>query len=496
MGAADAEEDERPVHRVYVSEFFIGRFPVTNDDYAKFVPATGHPPPAVRGLPLISLGGREALFRETAAPYVWESGQPPTGHGSHPVVLVRYHDALAYCDWLSATIGRLVRLPTEAEWEKAARGGSEGQRYPWGNDIDASRGNYLSRSVDAAATRHAADRHLSAERLRTLRRLRQRLGVGGRLVQPRVLRSGRDARSARTPQRQHAHRPRRIVGQRRCVDAAVRVPAQGAAGYVYLQHRVPDRMRGVKKTSEAATAEALTPEGYAKARRYLMRRDPVLGAAIKKIGACGMADRQRKDHLSALVSAIVSQQLSTKAAATIFGRFVALFPDDHIPDAAAIAAQSDAALRGVGLSGQKVSYMRDLSARLIDGRLNLDELDALPDEEVIQRLVAVKGFGRWTAEMFLMFRLHRPDVLPGGDLGIVVAIQRLYKLRKRPDAKRVLKIGEAWRPYRSVASWYLWQTLKNEPLKTKNSELKTRELANAFHCSAVQRPVSSAALRL
>src|SRR5438045_7498190 len=102
---------------------------------------------------------------------------------------------------------------------------------------------------------------------------------------------------------------------------------------------------------------ALTPEGYAKARRVLMRRDPVLGAAIKKIGACGMADRQRKDHLSALVGAIVSQQLSTKAAATIFGRFVALFPDNHIPDAAAIAAHGDEVLRSVGLSGPKVSYM-------------------------------------------------------------------------------------------------------------------------------------------
>jgi DNA-3-methyladenine glycosylase II len=209
---------------------------------------------------------------------------------------------------------------------------------------------------------------------------------------------------------------------------------------------------------------ALTPEGYAKARRHLMRRDPILGAAIKSIGACGMADRQRKDHLSALVGAIVSQQLSTKAAATIFGRFVALFPDNHIPDAAAIAAQSDTVLRSVGLSGQKVGYLRDLSARLMDGRLRLDELDALPDAEVIERLVAVKGFGHWTAQMFLMFRLHRPDVLPSGDLGIVVAIQRLYRLRKRPDAKRVLKIGEAWKPYRSVASWYLWQTLKNEPL--------------------------------
>jgi DNA-3-methyladenine glycosylase II len=113
-----------------------------------------------------------------------------------------------------------------------------------------------------------------------------------------------------------------------------------------------------------------------------------------------MAGRQRKDHLSALVGAIVSQQLSTKAAATIFGRFVALFPDNHIPDAAAIAAHSDAVLRSVGLSGQKVSYLRDLSARLIDGRLQLDELETLPDEAVIELLVAVKEFGRWTAEMF------------------------------------------------------------------------------------------------
>ena len=229
-------------------------------------------------------------------------------------------------------------------------------------------------------------------------------------------------------------------------------------------------MRRVKKLSAVSPQpsaigpkpSALSPDGYAKARRYLMRRDPVLGAAIKKIGACGMADRQRKDHLSALVGSIVSQQLSTKAAATIFGRFLALFPDDHIPDAAAIAAHTDAVLRGVGLSGQKVSYLRDLSARIVDGRLNLDDLETLPDDAVIERLVAVRGFGRWTAEMFLMFRLHRPDVLPGGDLGIVVAIQRLYKLRKRPDAKRVLKIGEIWRPYRSVASWYLWQSLKSD----------------------------------
>jgi DNA-3-methyladenine glycosylase II len=210
---------------------------------------------------------------------------------------------------------------------------------------------------------------------------------------------------------------------------------------------------------------------YERARRLLIRRDPVLGAVIKRIGACGMADRQRKDHLTALVGAIVSQQLSTKAAATIFGRFAALFPGGAITSARDISAFDDLVLRGVGLSGQKVGYLRDLSLRIMDGRLNLDELEHLPDEDVIAKLTEVKGFGRWTAEMFLMFRLHRPDVLPVGDLGIVNAAQKLYRMRKRPDAKRLLKIGEAWRPYRSVACWYLWQSLRMEalPRVSKNS---------------------------
>jgi DNA-3-methyladenine glycosylase II len=213
-------------------------------------------------------------------------------------------------------------------------------------------------------------------------------------------------------------------------------------------------------------SESLTADGYARATRFLARRDPVLGAAIKRIGPCALADRQRKDHLTALIGSVVSQQLSTKAAATIFGRFAALFESEAGLSATAIAALGDEALRGVGLSGQKVGYLRDLCARISDGRLQLDELETLSDEQVIERLTAVKGFGRWTAEMFLMFRLHRPDVLPVGDLGIVNAVQRLYRLRKRPDAQRISKLGEAWKPYRSVASWYLWQTLRNEPLAT------------------------------
>jgi len=208
----------------------------------------------------------------------------------------------------------------------------------------------------------------------------------------------------------------------------------------------------------------MNPEDYARARRLLMRRDPVLGAAIKRIGPCGMAARQRTDHMTALVGSIVSQQLSTKAAATIFGRLAALLPADGVMTAASLGELDDASLRAVGLSGQKVGYLRDLCARIGDGRLLLEELPALPDEVVIERLTSVKGFGRWTAQMFLMFRLHRPDVLPVGDLGIVNAVHRLYGLRKKPDPRRLEKIGEAWKPYRSVACWYLWQTLKNEPL--------------------------------
>ena len=159
MGAADAAADERPVHRVTLSEFFIGRFPVTQDDYARFVRATGHPAPSVHRLPLITQGGRDVLFRELAAPYVWENGDPPAGHGSHPVVLVGYDDALAYCAWLADAIGRDVRLPTEAEWEKAARGGADGLRYPWGNEIDPSRGNYVARILPRSLQAVAYTKH-------------------------------------------------------------------------------------------------------------------------------------------------------------------------------------------------------------------------------------------------------------------------------------------------------------------------------------------------
>jgi DNA-3-methyladenine glycosylase II len=218
----------------------------------------------------------------------------------------------------------------------------------------------------------------------------------------------------------------------------------------------------------------MTADDYARARRALMRRDPVLGAAIRRIGACGLEARQQRDAFTALVRAIVGQQLSAKAAATIFERLRALFPGGELTGAGAFATLDDAALRRVGLSSQKLSYVRDLCARMSDGRLSLDELVELPDDEVIARLTEVRGFGRWTAEMFLIFRLNRPDILPVGDLGIVRAVQQLYRLRVPPDAKRLTSIGERWRPYRSVACWYLWQSLAASPTSTRTATVPVR----------------------
>jgi len=193
-----------------------------------------------------------------------------------------------------------------------------------------------------------------------------------------------------------------------------------------------------------------------------MRRDPVLARLIKFHGPCGLAAAQRADHFTALVRAITGQQLSTKAASTIFSRLVDLMPAGVLTPGG-LAAVSDEALRAAGMSRQKIAYFRDLSSKVLGGELPLDSLDAMSDEEVIAALTKVKGIGRWSAEMFLMFRLHRPDVLPVDDLGIVNAITAVYRLRKRPNAERIRRIGEAWKPYRSVASWYLWRSLDNEP---------------------------------
>ncbi len=196
-----------------------------------------------------------------------------------------------------------------------------------------------------------------------------------------------------------------------------------------------------------------------KARRHLMRRDPTLRAIIKRVGACGLHAAGPRDPFEALTRSIASQQLSTKAADTIFNRFCDLFPPDRTPKPERLTALSDEQIRATGFSRPKVGYLRDLAAHVLDGRLDLKGLRKHPDEEVMRQLVAVKGIGRWTAEIFLMFRLGRPDVLPADDLGLMNAVHRAYGLRTRPTPERLREIGETWRPYRSIAAWYLWASL-------------------------------------
>lgn len=204
-------------------------------------------------------------------------------------------------------------------------------------------------------------------------------------------------------------------------------------------------------------------DDQARVRRLLMRRDPRLAAVIRRHKGGPAYPPRNIDHFTALVRVIAGQQLSTKAAQTIYSRVAGLFPE-NVPSPTGFTVVTDEQLRAAGLSRQKIAYMRDLCAKVIDGTLHLGRLETMADEQVIDEITRVKGLGRWSAEMYLMFRLNRPDVLPVDDLGIVKAMQKCYGLRKPPTAERMLKIGEAWRPYRSIACWYLWRSLENEPV--------------------------------
>jgi DNA-3-methyladenine glycosylase II len=198
-----------------------------------------------------------------------------------------------------------------------------------------------------------------------------------------------------------------------------------------------------------------------KAVNQLRRSDPVMASVIERVGPCRFAVTEKLSHFEAVSRAIIYQQLSGKAAATIHGRFTSLFAGLP-PHASGLIALSDERLREAGLSRQKTGYLRDLSARVVAGELPIDRLHELPDDEVVTHLTSVKGVGTWTAQMFLMFRLGRLDVLPVLDLGIRKAVQKAYRLRKLPDPARVLKIGAVWAPYRTVASWYLWRSIDGE----------------------------------
>jgi DNA-3-methyladenine glycosylase II len=192
-----------------------------------------------------------------------------------------------------------------------------------------------------------------------------------------------------------------------------------------------------------------------KAVNHLKKSDPILRAIIERVGVCRMEFGE--PQFCSLAESIVYQQLNGTAAATIFGRFAALAGEPLTPEG--ILKLSDEQLRSVGLSKQKSAYLKDLSAKTASGLLDFARLPELSDDEVIQHLTQVKGIGEWTAHMFLMFSLRRPNVLPTGDYGVQVAMKKHYKKRKLPKPKDMQKIARAWEPYRSVACWYMWRSL-------------------------------------
>ena len=204
----------------------------------------------------------------------------------------------------------------------------------------------------------------------------------------------------------------------------------------------------------------LTPESCTAATRALVRRDPALGRVIRAWGPCPLGERPRRDAFAALVRMIVFQQLSGKAAETIHARALAVMGCRACPPAAVWLATSPDALRAAGLSTQKLGYILDLCARVDAGTLPMRHLWRLPDDEVITHLTQVKGVGVWTAQMFLMFQLQRPDVLPLGDLGIVNGFTRVYGDGARLTSDEMTAHAERWRPWRTIGCWYLWRALE------------------------------------
>jgi DNA-3-methyladenine glycosylase II len=192
-----------------------------------------------------------------------------------------------------------------------------------------------------------------------------------------------------------------------------------------------------------------------KAVNHLKKSDPILRAIIERVGPCRM--EFGVPQFCSVAEAIVYQQLNGRAAVTIFNRFAELAGDPLTPEG--ILKLTDEQLRSVGLSKQKSAYLKDLAKKTSDGLLNFARLPEMTDDEVIEHLTQVKGIGEWTAHMFLMFSLRRPNVLPTGDYGVQMAIKRHYKKRKLPKPKDMEKIARAWEPYRSVACWYMWRSL-------------------------------------
>ncbi len=196
-------------------------------------------------------------------------------------------------------------------------------------------------------------------------------------------------------------------------------------------------------------------------KKHLQTVDLVLGAVIAKV-ELKPRKKTKPSRFKTLVESIVSQQLSVKASDTIFNRFVKLFPRKKFPTPEEVLKTPDAKLRGVGLSAGKVKYIKDLAKKVHQKEVALYRLHKMSDEEVIEHLIQVKGIGRWTGEMFLMFSLERPDVFSHGDLGLRNAIQKLYGFRNPPTIEQIENIVQKWSPHKTLASRYLWKSLDNE----------------------------------
>lgn len=204
-------------------------------------------------------------------------------------------------------------------------------------------------------------------------------------------------------------------------------------------------------------AKMITPEIVAKAKKHFKQNDPVLGSVVEEIVLPAWGNNG--NYFVDLVESIVSQQLSIKAADTIWKRFVALFPNETV-EASLVVNIPDQKIRDVGISWSKVSYIKDLAKKTLESGIVFEQFDTMTEEEIITELIKVKGIGRWTAEMFLMFSMGKPDVFSYGDLGLRRAMQKLYKLKKEPSEKTAARIANKWKPYRTIACRFLWKSLE------------------------------------
>lgn len=204
----------------------------------------------------------------------------------------------------------------------------------------------------------------------------------------------------------------------------------------------------------------MTEADRQRAVAHLAKVDPVLRRAIRRVGPCALRPQPRRSPFQSLVQAVANQQLNGKAAATILGRFQALFPGKRFPGPADLGGVDDEALRACGFSRAKIAAIRDIAARTISGEIpDARRIGRMRDEEIVERLTEARGVGRWTVEMLLIFQLGRPDVLPADDFGVRNGFRIAYGLDAMPRPREVLEHGERWKPHRTVASWYLWRVV-------------------------------------